>query len=206
MRVDSVVGAVMEPDTRGDPPVESRSAARFRSGQTAAVIPELSGDSVALRPVSASDVDELLRIARVPESIEDFQRAATSRDDVLEWLQPAIDGEEQAWVIVADDAVVGLVSLEPDGELTDAEAAELGYFVDVDCAGRGFATDAVRTVSAWTFESTSIRRLDAGISLRNPASIRVVEKAGFRHVRTLERDWEWDGQLWDSAYYELHAP
>ena len=169
------------------------------------MIPELLGDLVVLRPVAASDVDSLVRIARVPESIEDFQRAATNRDDVLAWLQPAIDGDEVAWVIVAGAQVIGLVSLEPDGALEGAEAAEVGYFVDVERAGNGYATDAVRAVAAWAFGSTTIRRLDAGVSLRNPASLRVVEKAGFRHVRTVERDWEWDGELWDSAYYELHA-
>lgn len=170
------------------------------------MIPDLRGDAVSLRPVSAADVDDLLRIARVPESIEDYQRAATSRDDVLEWLQPAIDGDEQAWVVVAGDATVGLVSLEPDGDLDGAEVAEVGYFIDVGHAGRGYATDALRTMAAWVFASTTIRRLDAGISLRNPASLRVVENVGFHHVRTVERDWEWDGELWDSAYYELHAP
>ncbi len=156
--------------------------------------------------MSDADVDDLFRIARVPESIEDYQRAATSRDDVLEWLQPAIDGDEQAWVIVAGGATVGLVSLEPDGDLDGAVVAEVGYFVDVGQAGRGYATDALRAVAAWAFESTTIHRLDAGISMRNPASLRVVEKVGFQHVRTVERDWEWDGRLWDSAYYELHAP
>ncbi len=104
--------------------------------------PELVGDLVALVPVAVDDVDPLFEIARDPASIEDFQRAARSRDDVLAWLRPALDGEELAWTVRVGGAIVGFVGLEPDGPVVGATTAEVGYFVDARHTGNGYATDA----------------------------------------------------------------
>lgn len=167
------------------------------------MLTKLAGSVVELAPVRIEDVDALFEIARKPDSIEDYQRAATERGDVLAWLGPAIDGAELAWTIRRADRIVGLISLEPAGPASTATVAEIGYFVDIASSGQGYASDAAHAVVRWAFTKTSIERVTAGISLRNPASVRVVEKVGFVHVKTVANDWEWDGKLWDSAYYEL---
>ncbi|MEM9516112.1 MAG: GNAT family N-acetyltransferase [Actinomycetota bacterium] len=170
------------------------------------IVDPLRTTRLVLTPVRPDDVDAIFQVARTPESIEDYQRAASTPADVAEWLLPTIDGRDAAWTIRADDVVIGLVSLEPDDSWAAAATAELGYFVDVGHSGRGVATEAATAAVDWAWSATSIERITAGVTVRNPASLRVLEKLGFDHVRTVPDDWEWDGQRFDSAYYELARP
>ena len=47
---------------------------------------------------------------------------------------------------------------------------------------RGYASEAVRLVTAFAFEELGLRRLYAHVLAHNPASARVLEKAGFASV------------------------
>ncbi|MCB2047083.1 MAG: GNAT family N-acetyltransferase [Novosphingobium sp.] len=58
---------------------------------------------------------------------------------------------------------------------------ELGYWIARDQWGRGFATEATRAVLS-VARALGHRRIVAGHFLDNPASGRVLEKAGFRTV------------------------
>lgn len=59
--------------------------------------------------------------------------------------------------------------------------ATIGYFVDQERNGRGIGTEAVRAAVAYGFEEGRLHRIQAGVMPRNTASIRVLEKVGFRH-------------------------
>ena len=56
----------------------------------------------------------------------------------------------------------------------------LGYFVDGAVNGRGYATEAVRQAVRFGFEEVGLHRVQAAVMPRNGASVRVLEKAGFR--------------------------
>ncbi len=56
--------------------------------------------------------------------------------------------------------------------------ANLGYWVKSSAAGKGAATAATRLLVEWGFANTELVRLEVLVSTRNPASLRVAEKAG----------------------------
>src|SRR5262249_33045768 len=58
--------------------------------------------------------------------------------------------------------------------------AYLGYWIDAGYGGRGLMTEAVRRVVAYAFERAGLHRVQAAVMPRNAASIRVLQKAGFR--------------------------
>ena len=60
------------------------------------------------------------------------------------------------------------------------ENAYLGYFVSERHNGRGYATEAVRQAVDAAFGELGLHRVQAAVIPRNVASIRVLEKAGFR--------------------------
>ncbi len=60
------------------------------------------------------------------------------------------------------------------------QRAELGYWVGVPYWGHGYATEAVRCVLAFGFGYFRLNRIYATHFTSNPASGRVLEKAGFR--------------------------
>ena len=57
--------------------------------------------------------------------------------------------------------------------------AEIGYWLGEPYWGRQIMTEAVKQMTSWIFENTSITRLFAGVFETNFASMRVLEKAGY---------------------------
>jgi RimJ/RimL family protein N-acetyltransferase len=62
--------------------------------------------------------------------------------------------------------------------------ATLGYWLGEDFWGRGIMTEAVAAFIDFCFENFPLRRVSAEVFANNPASARVLEKAGFRFRRT----------------------
>jgi len=58
--------------------------------------------------------------------------------------------------------------------------ATLGYFITQDRGGRGYASEAVRQSVAFGFREARLHRVQAGVMPRNRASVRVLERNGFR--------------------------
>ena len=161
-------------------------------------LPTLDRGDLQLCPVAADDLPRIAEMAGDPATIEDYQLVTTDITVVEQWFQPLVKGDEWGWVLTEHGASVGLVSLEPDGD----GGAEVGYFVDAACAGRGLATGAVTAAAEGALTAGGLERITAGVTTRNVASRRVLEKAGFHLTHVAEGDWEWKGEILDSAYYE----
>ena len=89
---------------------------------------------------------------------------------------------------------------------TDVEriGAELGYWLGAEFWGRGIATSVVRAVTACAFEAhPELCRLYAVPFAWNPASARVLEKAGYRREGTLRRSALKDGHVLDQWMYAI---
>lgn len=89
---------------------------------------------------------------------------------------------------------------------TDVErvGAEVGYWVSPTHWGRGIATAAVRAVTRHAFAAhAELRRLYAVPYAWNPASARVLEKAGYRLEGTLRENAIKDGKIVDQWMYSI---
>ncbi len=90
--------------------------------------------------------------------------------------------EAFAFAILADGAVVGSCGIKHlDWE---AGQGEVGYWIGVPYWGRGYATAAVRRLTAVGFGELGLLRLVAEVLVGNDASMRVLAKAGFRREVT----------------------
>lgn len=57
----------------------------------------------------------------------------------------------------------------------------IGYWIDQDCQGKGYITDAVKLAVSFAFTEADLHRVQAAIMPRNKGSIRVIEKVGFQY-------------------------
>lgn len=90
-----------------------------------------------------------------------------------EWL----DGYGHRLVLERDTGlVVGSIGLfwPPS-----AGVLEIGYGIVPSRRGRGYATEATRALAAYALTAPGVRTVTASVELGNPASVRVLEKAGF---------------------------
>jgi [ribosomal protein S5]-alanine N-acetyltransferase len=90
------------------------------------------------------------------------------------------EGRFAAWALTdaASDVVRGAISLR----VTPAHRrAEVGYWVARASWGQGYATDAVRAIIAYGFDRLKLHRIEGHCYAENPASARVMQRAGMRH-------------------------
>jgi len=80
--------------------------------------------------------------------------------------------------------------------------AYLGYYIDQKHNGKGYATVAVLLCVKYAFNEIGLHRIQAGIMPKNISSIRVIEKAGFRH-EGLAKAYLKINNLWED--HELYA-
>jgi ribosomal-protein-alanine N-acetyltransferase len=57
-------------------------------------------------------------------------------------------------------------------------SGEVGYVLNPDFHGRGYATEAVKRVIAFGFKNLELHRIEAKFMQGNDASLRVMEKVG----------------------------
>ena len=123
--------------------------------------------------------------------------------DADEWFaQLAGMREVTHWAIEAEGALAGGIGLEI-GVGVYARTARLGYWVGRPFEGRGIATSAVRVVSARALSAFALSRVEAAVFAWNPASARVLEKAGFTREGVLRHSIFKDGKVIDSIMYAL---
>jgi len=84
----------------------------------------------------------------------------------------------QYWPLFCGEAHVGCCGLKPRADAM----LELGFYIGADHWGRGFATEAARSVIAHAFDVIGVPALFAGHHPENRGSQRTLEKLGFRYT------------------------
>jgi ribosomal-protein-alanine N-acetyltransferase len=102
--------------------------------------------------------------------------------------------------IEIDGAAVGGIGIHV-GQDVHRHTATLGYWLGEKFWGRGIVTEAVAALSDFWFENFPLRRISAEVFANNPASARVLEKAGFVFEGRLKNNVVKDGKLLDSLLY-----
>ena len=77
----------------------------------------------------------------------------------------------------------------------------MGYWLGEKFWGRGIMTEVVTAVTDFCFDNFPFRRISAEVFANNPASARVLEKAGFTLEGRLKNHILKDGELLDSLLY-----
>ena len=91
----------------------------------------------------------------------------------------ARQGATLPFVVTFDDALVGQLTV---GGITWGSlcSAHIGYWVDQRVAGRGVMPTAVALATDHAFGALGLHRIEINIRPENVASLRVVDKLGFR--------------------------
>ena len=133
--------------------------------------------NISLRPLEDRDLDAIFEQVTDPESIRMAAFTSEAQTDRRTFLDRTsrlrADTSVTHLVIEVDGAVAGTIgSFHIDDQL------EVTYWVDRAHWGRGIASAALRLLLAETAE----RPVYARAASDNAASLRVLEKAGFRRI------------------------
>ncbi len=134
---------------------------------------------MTLRPVSEEDLPLFFEHQRDPDALRMAAFASRERDAFLtHWRTKVLRPEHMTRTILVDGRAAGYVcSWDQDAQRL------LAYWVGREHWGQGLATRAL----AAFLELEPQRPLHAWVALHNVASIRVLEKCGFRAVAQSEQ-------------------
>jgi len=107
---------------------------------------------------------------------------------------------ERKWFIIEkkDGTKVGTI-----GHFTAGKLLEIGYALIPSERGKGYCTEAVKIMVDYLFLSKDIVRIQAHIDPRNTASLRVVEKIGFKKEGTIRKSFFTRGEWRDMLLYSI---
>lgn len=143
---------------------------------------ELKLARCTLRPWRDGDQVPLVRYAdnrNVSGNLKDRFPFPYTPADADAWIAHAARQTPVSnFAMVVDGVAVGGIGVELGTDVF-SKSAEIGYWLGEPFWGRGIATEALRAVTDYAFATFDIIRLEAGVFAWNPASARVLEKAGY---------------------------
>lgn len=103
-----------------------------------------------------------------------------------------------------DDRLLGGITLS-NVRRGVTQAAAVGYWVGQPYAGRGYMTKALSGIVGFAFDELKLHRIEAACMPTNQASIRVLEKNGFRREGLARRYLKINGVWQDHLLYAILA-
>lgn len=149
----------------------------------------LTTDRLTLRPWRESDLNDFYEYASVDGV---GQMAGWNPHRNLEESERILDSfikHKKTFALEYQGKVVGSLGIEEYDEknypeLNDRQGREIGYVLSKDYWGRGLMPEAVKAVIAYLFDAAGLDFIIVGHFDWNSQSRRVVEKCGFRYIKT----------------------
>ncbi|MCL2285814.1 MAG: GNAT family N-acetyltransferase [Firmicutes bacterium] len=171
-------------------------------------------ERLILRPFNVDDAEAMYKnwasdpdvLRYMPYNVcETLEAARSCAEGWLESIKN-MEGAWQVWAIQLKpaDEIIGTIDfVEVD---TDARSAEVGYQIGKAWWGNGYCAEALVELANYAFDTVGLNRLWGGYDPRNPASGRVMEKAGFKYEGTLRHHRLRRGELVDRIIYGMIRP
>ena len=147
---------------------------------------------LVLRPLAATDADELLRIHATPE----VRRWWDAPDEGFPLTD---DPDSTRLTIEVDGKVAGMVQFSEELDPKYRHAA-VDVFLDPAFHGRGIGAEAVRRVVRLLIDERGHHRITIDPAADNVVAMRSYEKVGFRPVGVMRRyERDADGRGWHAG-------
>lgn len=167
---------------------------------------KLQGSAFCLRGWQLTDEDALVKYAnnpRVSANLFDIFPYPYTISDARKWIGSQQGVEQPAFfaIEINGEAVGGIgISLKAD---VYRRGANIGYWLGEPFWGKGIMTEAVSLMADYAFVRFDLVRLQAGVYSSNPASMRVLEKAGFVKEGVAKKAIFKHGRFLDEHIYAL---
>lgn len=121
--------------------------------------------------------------------------------DAETFISRAMDGNKiTSFAIATGSEAIGSIGLIPGSDV-HRYTAEMGYWLAEPFWGKGIMTRAVKIVADYAVRDMKLVRVFAEPFATNPASARVLEKAGFRREGTLRSNVVKEDRILDQYLY-----
>ncbi|HEX6263223.1 MAG TPA: GNAT family protein [Actinomycetota bacterium] len=166
----------------------------------------LKGPTLRLRTVRESDLGELHADLSDLEHRGAFFPLGLQSEPAFrrQFEENGFWGQDEGMLLMVDphDRVVGEIEFYPITHYLTGY--ELSYLVfGSEHSGKGYATEAVRLMTAYLFARQRIDRVQLAIHPENEASRRVAQKAGYTFESLMRRCWFHQGRFHDLEIWSM---
>ena len=164
-------------------------------------------DDLSLDSIRHDDIDELILYLNDDELHRNTLSVPYpyTYNDAKEFLENGAlfvkeFGKMKDWAIRKNEHLIGGISLLYNDGI-NASTSEFGFWLAPSYRGEGIMSCVVEAFSTWVFSKMSISTLDAYVFEYNPASCRVLEKAGFNFIKFEENAFIKNDQAVNAFFY-----
>ena len=159
----------------------------------------VESDAEAMFQNWASSAENLTYVTWDPHS-----NVEITRNSIRNWVGSYTNPNYYKWAICLkekSEQVIGDISIVEMDE--NDSSCEIGYVLGKAYWGLGMMTEALKAVLDFCFIQVGFQKVRARYASLNPASGRVMEKAGMSYLKTVANGVERKGYLADLIYYQI---
>ena len=169
--------------------------------------PQITTPRLKLREIKRDDSKEIFKLLSDPKVIEhdtfelftDIKQA----EKLIEWFDQQFEDEKATfWGITlkSDNEIIGFCKCEIE---VAKVRADLGYNLRSYYWNKGIMTESIKAIMDYTFKILEVNRIEAAVSTRNLASIKLLEKLNFTKEGVLRQRSHWKGSYHDMIMYSI---
>ena len=136
--------------------------------------------------LSKENVEDLKKARKIfMEQLSDWDRQEPFYEKKIETIQAQDDSQKYTWSIFlkGTDTVIGQITCQPK-ENEPENIRDVGWYIDPDYQGQGYATEAAVAVLDFMFNEVGITEIRTSAAAINRGSWRIMEKLGFEYDGT----------------------
>jgi len=168
--------------------------------------PILETERLDLKPSTLANTNDFFEIRSNPEFMKYIGlHPMTQISEAEEYIQRILDGFKSktglSWKICEkkSDKLIGYIGFWSI-DYTHFRT-EIGYSLHQDYHRKGYLTEALNTLTHFTFNQLGIHSVLADADVKNVATIKLLEKCGFKKEAHFKESFYFDGKFLDSAIY-----
>lgn len=169
----------------------------------------LTTERLLLREFVESDWEAVLAYQQDPLYLRYNEWTSRSAEEVRQFIQMFLNHQKQvprikfqfAITLKSTGKLIGNCGVRRDSP--EAREADMGYELDSNYWGNGYATEAARAVLDFGFSHMKVERVSAWCVTDNIGSARVLEKIGMHIERRMREHQYFKGRWWDTLSYAI---
>jgi RimJ/RimL family protein N-acetyltransferase len=173
----------------------------------------INTDRLTLRDFVETDWEAFNALLSDPEATRWMHFSSWNlqdRQNFFQWILehnrlPASDNYQWAIELKSTAELIGWFGIGGASHPSVEGACSFGYILSRAHWGQGYMTEALRAVIAFEFDTLQTPMLTATCETNNPASARVMEKAGMRWIKTVH-DSDFEGNWAERHHYAIARP
>lgn len=175
------------------------------------LFPHLTTERLQLNRLSETELPELFVHRSDPKNMNFIHRDPASNADDIKALFDKINNsyneqEGIAWAIRLKESPALVGTIVYHNLIKEHYRAEIGYMIHHPYWNRGIASEAVRAVMQYGFDSLRLHTIEAVINPSNEASRKVLLRNGFIKEGYFRENYFYKGTFYDSEIFTAFNP